>query len=71
MIATGGFYHIQPSSYSPASAPISHAVMLPVGSINLFVGFNHAFDPADPPPRAIPLAGPYLYDKPHPSIDQI
>jgi hypothetical protein len=72
MIATGGFYHIQPSSYRPASAPISHTVMLPVGSINLFIGFTHAFNPADPPPpRVIPLAGPYLYDEPYPSVDQI
>jgi hypothetical protein len=71
MIATGGFYHIQPSSYKPASAPISHAVMLPVGSINLFVGFTHAFDPTDPPPRVTPLAEPYPYDESHPSADQI
>jgi hypothetical protein len=50
MIATGSFYHIQPSSYVPASAPVTHAVMLPIGSINLYVGFTGASDPSDPPP---------------------
>jgi hypothetical protein len=59
MIATSSFYHIQPSSYMPASAPLTHAVMLPIRSINLYVGFTGASDPSDPPPWVIPLAGPY------------
>ena len=44
MIATGGLLHIQPSSYRPASTPVTHAVMMPVRSINLFVGFAGATD---------------------------
>jgi hypothetical protein len=62
MIATSAFFHIQPSSYMPASAPITHAVMLPIRAINLYVGFTGASDPSDPPPRTVPLAEPYLYD---------
>jgi hypothetical protein len=62
MIATSAFFHIQPSSYMPASAPITHAVMLPIGAINLYVGFTGASDPSNPPPRTVPLAEPYLYD---------
>jgi hypothetical protein len=58
MIATGSFYHIHPSNYMPTSAPITHMVMLSIGSINLYVSFTGASDPSDPPPRAIPLAGP-------------
>ena len=45
LIATGSFYHILPSSYMPASRPLTHAAMLPVGSINIFVGFTEAYDP--------------------------
>ena len=44
MIATGGLLQIQPSSYRPASTPVTHAIMMPVGSINLFVGFARATD---------------------------
>ena len=46
MIATGGFVHIQPSTYHPASAPITHAWMVPVGMINLFVGYAGTTDSA-------------------------
>jgi hypothetical protein len=62
MIATGPFYHIQPSSYMPASVSITHAVLFPIGAINLYVGFTSASDPSDPPPRVIPLDGPIIYD---------
>ena len=62
MIATGSILHIQPSSYMPATAPITHAVMLPIGTINLYVGFTGSSDPADPLPRSVPLDGPYAYD---------
>ena len=44
MIATGSILHIQPSSYMPAAAPITHAVMLPIGTINLYVGFTGSSD---------------------------
>jgi len=62
MIATGSIYHILPSSYVPASAPVTHAVMLPIGSINLYVGFTGASHPADPLPRSVPLGGPVPYN---------
>ena len=71
MIATGPFYHIQPSSYVPASAPITHAVMLPISTINLYVGFTGASDPADPLPGSIPLAGSYGVNDARAIIDQI
>jgi hypothetical protein len=34
----------------PASAPVTHAVMLLIGSINLYVGFTEASNPSDPSP---------------------
>src|SRR3954463_5205056 len=62
MIATGSIYHIQTRSYVPASAPITHAVMLPIGGINLYVGFTGASDPADIPARSILVGEPVDYD---------
>ncbi|KAK1648903.1 hypothetical protein QYE76_066708 [Lolium multiflorum] len=50
MIATGNFFHIQPSTYRPASSPLKHAWMVPIGSINLFVGLASVSDPAEPRP---------------------
>ncbi|KAK1699137.1 hypothetical protein QYE76_015834 [Lolium multiflorum] len=50
MIATGNFFHIQPSTYRPASSPLKHAWMVPIGSINLFVGLAGVSDPAEPRP---------------------
>ncbi|KAK1641801.1 hypothetical protein QYE76_059606 [Lolium multiflorum] len=50
MIATGNFFHIQPSTYRPASSPLKHAWMVPIGSINLFVGLAGASDPSEPRP---------------------
>jgi hypothetical protein len=47
MIATGSFFHIQPSTYHPAPSPLSHAWMVPVGTINLFVGLAGVSDPAE------------------------
>ena len=50
MIATGNFFHIQPSTYRPASSPLKHAWMVPIGSINLFVGLAGVSDPTEPRP---------------------
>ncbi|KAK1678366.1 hypothetical protein QYE76_039214 [Lolium multiflorum] len=50
MIATGNFFHIQPSTYRPASSPLKHAWMVPIGSINLFVGLTGVSDPTEPRP---------------------
>src|SRR3954454_8698124 len=61
LVATGSIFHIQPSSCVPASAPVVQAVMLPIGRINLYVGFTGSSDPADPTPRSTPL-GSYAYD---------
>jgi len=47
MIAYGGLYQILPSSYVLASCPITHAAMVPICSINLFVGFTDATDPPE------------------------
>ena len=44
----------------PASAPITHAVMMPVGSINLFVGFTGATDAIEPPVRGDLPASPVI-----------
>ncbi|KAK1610995.1 hypothetical protein QYE76_034668 [Lolium multiflorum] len=51
MIATGNFFHIQPSTYRPASSPLKHAWMVPIGSINLFMACRA--DPTEPPLRSI------------------
>src|SRR3954467_12775600 len=61
LVATGSIFHIQPSSFVPAPAPIVQAVMLPIGRINLYVGFTGSYDPADPMPRSTPL-GSHAYD---------
>src|SRR3954469_283308 len=61
LITTGSIFHIQPSSFIPASAPVIHAVMLPIGRINLYVGFTGSSNPADPMPRSTPL-GSHTYD---------
>src|SRR4051812_16800942 len=61
LVATGSIFHSQPSSFVPASTPVVHAVMLPIGRINLYVGFTGSSDPADPMPRSTSL-GSYAYD---------
>jgi hypothetical protein len=71
MITTGSFYHIQPSNYVSASAPVTHTVMLPIESINLYVGFMRASDPSDQPPQVIPLARSYAYDDTRAITDRI
>src|SRR4051812_28747869 len=68
LVATGSIFHIQPSSFVPASAPVVHAVMLPIGRINLYVGFTGSSDLADPMPRSTPL-GSYAYDGRDPFFD--
>jgi hypothetical protein len=40
LVAHESFFYIKPSSYRPASAPITRAFMLPVGSINIFLGLT-------------------------------
>src|SRR4051812_17385153 len=61
LVATGSIFHIQPSSFVPASAPIVQAVMLPIGRINLYAGFTGSSNPADPMPRSTPL-GSHAYN---------
>src|SRR3954453_1772133 len=61
LVATGSISPIQPSPFVPASAPIVQAVMLPIGRINLYVGFSGSSDPAAPIPRSTPL-GSHAYD---------
>src|SRR3954454_15303068 len=61
LVATGSIFHIQPSSFMPACAPIVQAVMLPIRRINLYVSFTGSSDPADPMPRSTPL-GSRAYD---------
>src|SRR3954451_23846539 len=68
LVTTGSIFHIQPSSFVPASAPVTHAVMLPIGRINLYVGFTGSSDPADPMPRSTPL-GSHAYDSHNYSFD--
>src|SRR4051812_47528583 len=40
MIAIGEMLQSLPSSYVPAARPITHSVVLPVGTISLFVGLT-------------------------------
>src|SRR3954466_11302686 len=40
MIAIGEMLQILPSSYVPAARPVTHSVILPIGTISLFVGFT-------------------------------
>src|SRR4051812_13179177 len=68
LVATGSIYHIQPSSFVPASAPVLHTIMLPIGRINLYVSFTGSSDPADPMPRSSPL-GSSAYAGREPSFD--
>src|SRR3954464_6758112 len=58
LVSTGSIFHIQQSSFVPASAPIVQAVMLPIGRINLYVGFTGS---SDPMPWSTPL-GSHAYD---------
>src|SRR4051794_32572937 len=68
LVTTGSIFHIQPSSFVPASAPVVHVVMLPISRINLYVGFTGSSDPADPMPRST-LLGSYAYDGRDPSFN--
>jgi hypothetical protein len=40
-------FYMKPGSYRPALAPITRAYMLPVGSINIFVGLTDAIENFD------------------------
>src|SRR3954467_6254496 len=40
MIAIGEMLQILPSSYIPAARPVTHSMILPVGTISLFVGLT-------------------------------
>src|SRR4051812_46880096 len=40
MIAIGEILQILSSSYVPAARPITHSVIMPIGTISLFVGFT-------------------------------
>src|SRR4051812_37458715 len=40
MIAIGEMLQILPSSYVPAAQPVTHSMILPVGTISLFVGLT-------------------------------
>lgn len=53
MIATGSFFHIQSSTYHPPSSPLTHAWMVPVCTINLFVGLAGVSDPAEVRPSQL------------------
>src|SRR3954468_14163713 len=68
LVAPGSIFHIQPSSFVPASAPVVQAVMLPIGRINLYVRFTGSSDPADPMPGSTPL-GSHAYDGRDYSLD--
>src|SRR3954464_9128397 len=41
MIAIGEMLQILPSSYVPATRPVTHSVILPIGTISLFVGLTY------------------------------
>ena len=45
--------------------------MLPIGTINLYISFIGASDPADPLPGSIPLAGPYGIDDARTIVERI
>src|SRR3954463_16759918 len=40
MIAIGEMLQILSSSYVPAARPVTHSVIMPIGTISLFVGFT-------------------------------
>ena len=40
MIAIGEMLQILPSSYVPAARPVTHSMILPVGTFSLFVGLT-------------------------------
>src|SRR4051812_35293888 len=40
MIAIGEMLQILPSSYVPAARPITHSMILPVGTISIFIGLT-------------------------------
>src|SRR3954471_14025389 len=48
MIAIGEMLQILPSSYVPAARPVTHSMILPVGTISLFVGFTDTITTEDP-----------------------
>ena len=73
MIATGSFFHIQPSTYHPAPSPLTHAWMVPVGTINLFVGLAGVSDPTEARPGQLrdPYAPGQLLTATHPLSGEV
>jgi hypothetical protein len=47
LVAHVSCFYIKPGSYRAASAPITHAYMLPVDSINIFIGLTDAIENFD------------------------
>jgi hypothetical protein len=60
LVAHESFFYIKLSSYRPASAPITRAFMLPVGSINIFVGLTDAVGSFDDSAHRAMLTTPLL-----------
>ncbi|KAK1614839.1 hypothetical protein QYE76_020356 [Lolium multiflorum] len=73
MIATGSFFHIQPSTYHPAPSPLSHVWMVPVGTINLFVGLAGVSNPTEVRPGQLqdPYAPGQLLTATIPLFDEV
>ena len=51
MIASSAIYTVDPCSYVSLTRELSRAIMLPIGGINLFVGFVGGVDAGDSPGR--------------------
>jgi hypothetical protein len=47
LVTGNSYFYIMPGSYRLAAAAITHAFMLPVGSINIFVSLTYAVDHFD------------------------
>jgi hypothetical protein len=47
LVAHDSYFYIKPGSYRSASVPVTHTFMLPVGSINIFVGLTDAVENFD------------------------
>jgi hypothetical protein len=66
LVAYGSCFYVKPESYRAASTPITHAYILPVGSINIFVNITDAienFDDSTQNMRMTPLLTQAEYNK--------